>query len=63
MGLSLSNIVGQDYDGAANMSSERVGVQAKIPQNAPLAFYTHCSGHALNLVSLTAVVCQVYVTL
>jgi len=32
------------------MSSDKVGVQALIRQEAPLAGYMHCSGHALNLV-------------
>ena len=41
---------GQGYDGAASMSSTRVGVQARIKQDAPKAFYIHCSGHCLNLV-------------
>jgi len=50
MGLNLSYLVGQGYDGAANMSSARVGVQGRIKQEAPLATYMHCSGHALNLV-------------
>ncbi len=50
LGLQLSNIRGQGYDGASNMSSERVGVQARIREKSPLASYTHCSGHCLNLV-------------
>ena len=29
-GLHLDDIAGQGYDGAASMSSERVGVQARI---------------------------------
>ena len=32
------------------MSSSRVGLQALIKEKAPLAIYTHCSGHCLNLV-------------
>ena len=32
------------------MSSEQVGVQAYIKQVSPVAVYTHCSGHCLNLV-------------
>ena len=32
------------------MSSDRVGVQARIRNFAPLGFYVHCSGHCLNLV-------------
>ena len=50
LGLALNNIRGQGYDGASSMSSSRVGVQARIREHSPLAFYTHCSGHCLNLV-------------
>ena len=48
--LDISNVRGQGYDGASSMSSERVGVQARIRERSPLATYTHCSGHCLNLV-------------
>lgn len=41
---------GQGYDGASNMSSGAVGVQARIMKEAPLATYVHCNGHCLNLV-------------
>ena len=44
------NMLGQGYDGASNMSSDRVGVQARIREEAPLATYLHCNGHCLNLV-------------
>ena len=40
---------GQAYDGAVAMSSERVGVQARIKVVCPLALYTHCRSHVLNL--------------
>ena len=40
---------GQGYDGASNMSSNVRGVQGHIQQHAPLAFYTHCQAHQLNL--------------
>ena len=43
-GLTISCIVGQGYDGAANMRSNRTR------QSAPLATYFHCDGHCLNLV-------------
>ena len=36
--------------GAASMAIERVGVQSSIRGHAPLASYTHCAGHFLNLV-------------
>ena len=48
--LDTQNIRGQGYDGASNMSSDCVGVQALIKKESPLAVYTHCSGHCLNLV-------------
>ena len=48
--VPVANMRGQGYDGASNMSSDRVGVQAWIQQAAPLATYIHCSGHCLNLV-------------
>ena len=41
---------GQGYDGASNMSSEVVGVQALIKEVAPLATYVQCNGLCLNLV-------------
>ena len=47
--LDPSNIRGQAYDGAAVMSSEVAGVQAKIKEISPLAVYTHCYSHSLNL--------------
>ena len=41
---------GQEYDGASNMSSDAVGIQACIKQVAPPATYIYCSNHSLNLV-------------
>ena len=40
---------GQAYNGAAAMSSERVGVLASIKVVCPLALYTDCRSHVLNL--------------
>jgi len=48
-GLDLQYLVGQGYDGAALMSSERVGVCSVIKSATPLADYFHCCMHALNL--------------
>ena len=48
--LPIENIRGQGYDGACNMSSERIGVQAQIREVSPLATYIHCSSHQINLV-------------
>ena len=47
--LDPARIRGQGYDGATVMSSARAGVQAKIKEISPLAIYTHCFSHCLNL--------------
>ncbi|XP_041364202.1 52 kDa repressor of the inhibitor of the protein kinase-like [Gigantopelta aegis] len=49
-GLDATNIRGQGYDGAANMSSDNVGVQRLIKEHSPKSVYVHCSGHCLDLV-------------
>ena len=49
-GIPLTDMLGQGYDGASNISSSRAGVQCRILQVAPLASYIHYSGHCLNLV-------------
>lgn len=53
-GLSVENIRGQAYDGAAAMSSDDCGVQSVIREKNHLALYTHCSSHLLNLAICTA---------
>ena len=40
--LSVSRIRGQGYDGASNMRSEFNGLQKKILDENPYAFYVHC---------------------
>ena len=49
VGLDTTGLVGQCYDSAASMSSEKVGVAAKVKAKAPLADYYHCSAYTLNL--------------
>ena len=49
IGLSIGQARGQGYDGASNMSGKFRGVQAKIAEVQPLAVYTHCASHRLNL--------------
>ena len=46
--LNVENIRGQGYDGASNMSSERV--QAQMKELSHIATYIHCSSHQFNLV-------------
>lgn len=50
LNIPIQDCRGQGYDGAASMSSQRVGVQANILTHAPKAVYVHCAGHCLNLV-------------
>ncbi|KAE9522524.1 hypothetical protein AGLY_017071 [Aphis glycines] len=47
--ISINNLRGQGYDGSANMSGKNNGAYALIKNDQPLAFYTHCFSHSLNL--------------
>lgn len=47
--LNLKNLRGQGYDGGSNMSGRHNGIQALILENQPMAIYTHCFNHKLNL--------------
>ena len=49
IGLDPSFCVGQGYDGASAMSSERIGAAANVKKVAPLADYFYCASHCLNL--------------
>lgn len=53
-GLEIKDCRGQGYDGASNMSSEAVGVQGRIKSMCEKAVYTHCCGHNLSLVVVSA---------
>ena len=46
--LDVKNCRRQGYDGASSMSSEAVGVQARIKQLCEKAVYTHCCSHSLR---------------
>ena len=50
IGLDMSKLVGQGYDGCSAMAGIQGGVQAIIKQKFPKAFFVHCSSHRLNLV-------------
>ena len=45
--LSISRVRGQGYDGASNMRDEFNGLQKKILDENPHAFYVHCFAHRL----------------
>ena len=47
--LDPSKMRGQAYDGASNMSGKTRGTAARISSVYPLALYTHCASHCLNL--------------
>ena len=54
LGLNMDRCVGQGYDGAASMSSQTVGASAVVLKKYPLAVYTHCASHSLNLAVVSA---------
>ena len=54
LNLPLSGLCGQTYDGAANMSGDRKGAQARIREMQPLALYVHCGAYCVNLVTQAA---------
>ena len=43
-------LVAQIYDGAANLSGSRSGVQTRIKDHYPYAHFIHCYAHKLNLI-------------
>jgi Domain of unknown function (DUF4371) len=55
LGLPVTNLVGQSYDGASAMSGCISGVQERIREKAPMAIYVHCNVHCLDLVLQEAV--------
>lgn len=60
LGLEIKNCRGQCYDNASNMSGIYGGLQAKILEESPTAFYVPCSNHSLNLVGNNAAECCRY---
>ena len=49
LGLDMNNCRGLAYDGAGNMAGRYNGAAALIRFEFPLAIYTHCASHRLNL--------------
>lgn len=50
LGLDVGNIRGQGYDNGANMKGHNSGVQARLLERNPRAFFTPCVCHNFNLV-------------
>lgn len=48
--IPLQNMRGQGYDNGSNMKGKHVGVQKRILDLNPRAFYVPCGSHSLNLV-------------
>ena len=49
LSLRIEDCRGQGYDGAAAMSSIKVGLRARVQSVVGTAVYTHCFAHKLNL--------------
>lgn len=49
-GIALNNMRGQGYDNGSNMKGKHVGVQKRILDLNPRAFFVPCGSHSLNLV-------------
>lgn len=47
--LDIDNVRGQGYDNGSNMKGKNQGVQRKLLDINPRAFYTPCGAHSLNL--------------
>jgi hypothetical protein len=48
--LNINNIRGQGYDNGSNMKGNKQGVQRRLLDINPKAFYTPCGSHNINLV-------------
>ena len=45
LGLEISNLRGQGYDGAGNMAGKKSGVSSRILKLNDKALYVHCFNH------------------
>lgn len=48
--LDLNDLRGQGYDNGSSFKGKNIGVQKKITEEYPRAFFVPCSSHSLNLV-------------
>ena len=55
LGLNLSRCVGQGYEGASVLASDRVSASSKFRSESNYAYYFHCAMHCLNLSAMKAV--------
>ena len=47
--LDIDNVRGQGYDNGSDMKQKNIGVQKKVLEINPRAFYSACGCHSLNL--------------
>jgi len=59
LGIPVQDMRGQGYDNGANMSGCNSGVQTRMQEINPRAFYVPCNNHTLNLVVNDAASCCV----
>ncbi|KAL8058496.1 hypothetical protein ABFX02_03G022400 [Erythranthe guttata] len=50
LSLNIDNIRGQGYDNGSNMKRKNIGVQRRLLDINPRAFYMPCASHCLNLI-------------
>ena len=48
--LNINDIRGQGYDNGSNMKENKQGVQRRLLEINPKAFYTPCRSHNINLI-------------
>ncbi|XP_076039330.1 zinc finger MYM-type protein 1-like [Oratosquilla oratoria] len=63
VGLQIDNLRGQGYDNGSNMKGKHNGVQQRVLDMNPRAFFVPCSAHSLNLVVNDAVKCCLQATI
>uniref|UniRef100_A0A8C1MRK3 DUF4371 domain-containing protein n=1 Tax=Cyprinus carpio TaxID=7962 RepID=A0A8C1MRK3_CYPCA len=57
LGIDIMDMRGQGYDNGSNMRGKHSGVQKRVQDINPRAFYVPCSAHSLNLVVNDAASC------
>lgn len=62
VGLQIDNLRGQGYDNGSNMKEKHNGVQQRVLDMNPRAFFVPCSAHSLKLVVNDAVKCCLQAT-
>lgn len=50
-----NKLIAQSYDGAAVMSGQKRGVNVRVKELYPYAYYVHCYVHQLNLIMTQSV--------